>query len=47
MSAYGVDFAKFLAALIPSRDWWLSAEITLRKGWRPFTFTVAGCARRI
>ena len=27
VSAYGVDFAKFLAALIPSRDWRLTAEI--------------------
>jgi predicted nuclease of restriction endonuclease-like RecB superfamily len=39
--AYGVDFARFLAALVRLRDWRLQAEIELRKGWRPFTFTLA------
>ncbi len=39
--AYGVDFARFLAALVQARDWRLTAEITLRKGWRPFLFTVS------
>jgi uncharacterized protein len=39
--AYGVDFAKFLAALVQARDWGLTAEITLRRGWRPFTFTLS------
>jgi uncharacterized protein len=35
---YGVDFARFLAALVRTRDWRLTAEIELRKGWRPFSF---------
>ena len=39
--AYGVDFARFLAALVRLADWTLSAEITLRRGWRPFTFTLS------
>jgi predicted nuclease of restriction endonuclease-like RecB superfamily len=38
--AYGVDFARFLAALVRLRDWRLRGEIELRKGWRPFTFTL-------
>jgi uncharacterized protein len=38
--AYGVDFARFLAALVRLPDWRLQAEITLRAGWRPFTFTL-------
>ena len=39
--AYGVDFARFLAALVQARDWCLTAEIVLRKGWRPLTFTLS------
>ncbi|MFQ5897392.1 MAG: DUF790 family protein [Candidatus Methylomirabilia bacterium] len=39
--AYGVDFAKFLAALVQARGWRMTAEIVLRKGWRPFTFTLS------
>jgi hypothetical protein len=39
--AYGVDFARFLAALVRLEGWTLTAEITLRRGWRPFTFTVS------
>lgn len=39
--AYGVDFARFLAALVRTRDWRLTAEIELRKGWRPLTFRLA------
>jgi len=39
--AYGVEFARFLAALVRLRDWRLTAEITLRRGWRPFTFTLS------
>jgi predicted nuclease of restriction endonuclease-like RecB superfamily len=39
--AYGVDFARFLAALVRARDWVLTAGITLRRGWRPFTFTLS------
>jgi predicted nuclease of restriction endonuclease-like RecB superfamily len=39
--AYGVEFARFLAALVRLRDWVLTAEITLRRGWRPLTFTLA------
>jgi hypothetical protein len=38
--AYGVDFARFLAALVRLPDWRLQAEIVLRKGWRPLTFTL-------
>lgn len=36
--AYGIDFAKFLAALVQARDWRMTAEIILRKRWRPATF---------
>lgn len=39
--AYGVDFAKFLAALVQARDWRLTADITLRKNWRPVVFTLS------
>jgi uncharacterized protein len=39
--AYGVDFARFLAALVRLGDWRLSAEIELRRGWRPFVFTLS------
>jgi predicted nuclease of restriction endonuclease-like RecB superfamily len=38
--AYGVDFARFLAALVRLGDWRLRAEIELRRGWRPFTFSL-------
>jgi len=38
--AYGVDFSKFVAALVQARDWRMTAEIVLRKGWRPLTFTL-------
>lgn len=38
--AYGVDFARFLAALVRLGDWRLSAEIELRRGWRPLTLTL-------
>lgn len=38
--AYGVDFARFLAALVQARDWRFSAEIALRKGWRPLLYTL-------
>jgi len=37
---YGVDFAKFLAALVQARDWRMSASLILRTGWRPATFTL-------
>jgi len=39
--AYGVDFARFLAALVQARDWRLAAEIVLRKGWYGLTFRLA------
>jgi predicted nuclease of restriction endonuclease-like RecB superfamily len=39
--AYGVDFARFLAALVRLSGWTLTAEIVLRRGWRPFTFTLS------
>ncbi len=39
--AYGVDFARFLAALVRLVDWQLRAEIELRRGWRPFTFALS------
>jgi predicted nuclease of restriction endonuclease-like RecB superfamily len=38
--AYGVDFARFLAALVQAPDWRFTAEIVLRKGWRPLLFTL-------
>ncbi len=38
---YGVDFARFLAALVQARHWRLTAEVALRKGWRPLTFTLS------
>jgi uncharacterized protein len=38
--AYGVDFARFLAALVQARHWRATAEIVLRKGWRPMLFTL-------
>jgi predicted nuclease of restriction endonuclease-like RecB superfamily len=38
--AYGVNFARFLAALVQARGWRLTAEIALRKGWRPLPFTL-------
>jgi len=43
--AYGVDFARFLAALVRLPDWRLVAQIELRKGWRPLTFTLAAADR--
>jgi len=39
--AYGVDLAKYLAALVQARDWRMTAEIVLRRGWRPLTFTLS------
>ena len=38
--AYGVDFARFLAALVRLGDWRLLAEIELRRGWRPLSFAL-------
>ena len=39
--AYGVDFAKFLAALVQAQEWQLSAEIVLHKRARPFRFALS------
>ncbi len=39
--AYGVDFARFLAALVRLGDWRLQADIELRRGWRPFVFALS------
>lgn len=39
--AYGVDFARFLAALVRLPDWRLAAQIELRRGWRPLIFTLS------
>ncbi len=39
--AYGVDFAKFLAALVQVREWRLSAEIVLHKNARPAMFVLS------
>ncbi len=39
--AYGVDFARFLAALVRLGQWRLRADIELRRGWRPFIFSLA------
>ncbi len=38
--AYGVDFARFLAALVQARGWRMDAEVVLRRGWRPVTFAL-------
>jgi predicted nuclease of restriction endonuclease-like RecB superfamily len=43
--AYGVDFARFLAALVQAQDWRFAAEIALRKDWRPLTFTLTPADR--
>jgi len=39
--AYGVDFAKFLAALVQVREWRLRAEIVLHKNARPAMFVLS------
>ncbi len=39
--AYGVDFAKFLAAVVQAREWKMRAQIVVRKGWRPVTFPLS------
>jgi predicted nuclease of restriction endonuclease-like RecB superfamily len=39
--AYGVDFAKFLAALVQARDWRMKAEVVLHKKARPVTFLLS------
>jgi hypothetical protein len=36
-----VDFARFLAALVQARDWRMTAEIVLKKGWRPVIFALS------
>ena len=38
--AYGVDFARFLAALVQARGWRMEAAVLLRRGWRPVTFAL-------
>ena len=43
--AYGVDFARFLAALVQARGWRMQAEIALRKGLRPALFTLSDADR--
>jgi predicted nuclease of restriction endonuclease-like RecB superfamily len=39
--AYGVDFARFLAALVQARGWRTTAEIALRKSARPVIFVLS------
>ena len=39
--AYGVDFAKFLAALVQAREWRLEASVAVRGRGRPATFTLS------
>jgi predicted nuclease of restriction endonuclease-like RecB superfamily len=39
--AYGVDFARFLAALVQARDWRLEAQIRLRKDRPPLAFRLS------
>lgn len=39
--AYGVDFARFLAALVQARGWSMAAEILLRRDRRPVTFALS------
>jgi predicted nuclease of restriction endonuclease-like RecB superfamily len=43
--AYGADFARFLAALVRAQEWRLTADIVLRRGWRPFTFALSSADR--
>lgn len=43
--AYGVEFAKFLAALVQAREFRLTADIALRKDWRPVMFTLSDADR--
>ncbi|MGQ0548550.1 MAG: DUF790 family protein [Armatimonadota bacterium] len=38
--AYGVDFARFLAALVQAHGWRMEAEVVLRRGWRPVIFAL-------
>ena len=38
--AYGVDLARFLAALVQARGWRMEAEVVLRRGWRPVIFAL-------
>lgn len=42
--AYGVDFARFLAALVQARDWRMEAEVLLRRGWQPVMFALTDTA---
>jgi predicted nuclease of restriction endonuclease-like RecB superfamily len=39
--AYGVDLARFLAALVQARGWQMHAEIELRRGARPVRFALS------
>jgi predicted nuclease of restriction endonuclease-like RecB superfamily len=39
--AYGVDFAKFLAALVQAEEWRLEASVALRGWGRPATFALS------
>jgi predicted nuclease of restriction endonuclease-like RecB superfamily len=39
--AYGVDFARFLAALVQTRDWTLEAKILLRRDRAPLAFRLS------
>lgn len=36
-----MDFARFLAALVQARGWTLTAEVVLRRGWRPATYVLS------
>jgi len=38
---YGVDFARFLAALVQARGWQMEAEVVLRRGWRSVAFALS------
>jgi predicted nuclease of restriction endonuclease-like RecB superfamily len=38
---YGVDFSKFLAALVQARGWRMEAEIALRRGRKPVSFSLS------
>jgi len=38
--AYGVDFARFLAALVQAHGWRMEAEVVLWRGWRPVMFAL-------
>ncbi len=43
--AYGVDFARFLAALVQARGWRMKAAVLLRRGWQPVLLELSDADR--